>query len=144
MKNKFKFCKNNFSLFLSILFFFQLILFNTNNITFAATTPSVTYTVSGDATVGNTIEIAVNISNITDLYGGSIDFLYDTNLLEVQSVTSGNILGTNKVNTPLGTNGKISGGQASFAISMQGNNLGVSSSGTLAIIKAKVLKEGTV
>jgi len=137
--------KNKFSLFLSILFLFQLIFFNKNNTAFAATTPSVSYTVTGETKVGNTIEIAVNVSNISDLYAGSIDFVYDTSLLEIQSITKGNIFDSNDVLTPIGTNGKIENGQASFAITMKGNKNGVSSdNGTLAIIKAKILKEGTI
>ncbi|GAA0753173.1 cohesin domain-containing protein [Clostridium sartagoforme] len=145
MKNKFNLYKNKISLFLSILFLFQVVLFNTNNTVFAATTPSVSYTVTGETRIGNTIEIAVNISNVTDLYGGSIDFVYDTSLLEIQSVTKGNIFGSNEVLTPLGANGKIESGQASFAVSMKGIKPGVTTNnGTLAIIKAKILKEGTV
>ncbi len=145
MKNKFNLYKNKISLFLSALFLFQVVLFNINNIVFAATTPSVSYTVTGETKIGNTIEISVNISNVTDLYGGSIDFVYDTSLLEIQSVTKGNIFGSNEVLTPLGANGKIATGQASFAISMKGIKPGVTTNnGTLAIIKAKILKEGTV
>ncbi|WP_328591943.1 triple tyrosine motif-containing protein [Clostridium tertium] len=95
--------------------------------------------------VGNIITIAVNVSNVTDLYGGSIDFVYDSKLIEVQSVTKGNIFASNEVLTPIGPNEKIENGQASFAISMKGNKPGINStSGTIAIIKAKVLKEGTV
>ena len=144
MKNKLKNFKNKFSLFLSFLFLFQLISFNSNNTAFAATTPSVSYTVTGETKIGNTIEIAVNISNVTDLYGGSIDFVYDTSLLEIQSVAKGNIFGSNTVLTPLGSNGKVENGQSSFSISLKGDKPGVNGSGTLAIIKAKVLKEGTV
>ena len=141
MKNKLKFLKSKFSIFLSFLFFFQLILFNTNNNVLAAITPSVSYTVTGETKVGNTIEIAVNISDVTDLYGGSIDFLYDTSLLEVQSVTKGNIFGSNTTSNIVN---KISNGQASFALHIIGDKPGVSNNGTLAIIKAKVLKEGVV
>ena len=144
MKNKLKNFKNKFSLFLSFLFLFQLILFNSNNTAFAVTTPSISYTVTGETKIGNTIEIAVNISNVTDLYGGSIDFIYDTSLLEIQSVTKGNIFGSNTVLTPLGSNGKVENGQASFALFLNGDKSGVNGSGTLAVIKAKVLKEGTV
>ena len=136
--------KNKLSLFLSVLLLFQLVIFNGNN-TFAATTPTISYSINGDATVGNTIDIVVNVSNISDLYGGSIDFLYDSSLLEVQSITKGNVLGSDNILTPLGSNGKISDGQASFAITLKGNTPGVSvSNGTLAVIKAKVLKAGTV
>ena len=144
MKNKLKNFKNKFSLFLSFLFLFQLILFNYNNTTLAVTTPSISYTVTGETKIGNTIEIAVNISNVTDLYGGSIDFIYDASLLEIQSVTKGNIFGSNTVLTPLGSNGKVENGQASFALFLNGDKSGVNGSGTLAVIKAKVLKEGTV
>ncbi|MGG7141907.1 cohesin domain-containing protein, partial [Clostridium nigeriense] len=145
MKSNIKFYKNKLSLFLSALFLIQLVLFNTNNIVFAATTPSVSYTVTGETKIGNTIEIAVNVSNISDLYAGSIDFVYDTNLLEIQSITKGNIFGNNEVLTPIGANGKIENGQASFAITMKGNKDGISSdNGTIAVIKAKILKEGTV
>ncbi len=63
----------------------------------------------------------------------------------MQSVTKGNIFASNEVLTPIGPNEKIENGQASFAISMKGNKPGINStSGTIAIIKAKVLKEGTV
>ncbi|MBS5951843.1 MAG: hypothetical protein KIC47_16295, partial [Clostridium sp.] len=144
MKNKLTNFKNKFSLFLSFLFLFQLILFNSNNTALAATMPSVSYNVTGDTKIGNTIGIAVDISNVTDLYGGSIDFVYDTSLLEIQSVTKGNIFGSNTVLTPLGSNGKVENGQASFSVSLKGDKPGVNSNGTLAIIKAKVLKEGTV
>ncbi|MDY4252026.1 cohesin domain-containing protein [Clostridium sp.] len=147
MKNKFKFFKSKFSILLSFLFFFQLILFNTNNIAFANTltsTPSISYTVNGETNVGNTIEIVINVLNVTDLYGGSVDFLYDPSILEVQSINNGNVFGSNSVLTPLGANGKINNGQASFAISLKGDKSGVNSNGTLAVIKAKVLKEGIV
>ena len=147
LKKKLKLFKNKFSILLSFLFLFQLILFNINNITFAdtlASTPTVSYTVNGETKVGNTIEIAINVSNVNDLYGGSIDFLYDPSILEVQSINNGNVFGSNSVLTPLGANGKINNGQASFAIALKGNKSGVNSNGTLAVIKAKVLKEGTV
>ena len=139
----FKKNKNKISLFLSALLLFQLVMFNRKNVS-ATTSPSVSYIVTGDTTVGNTINIAINISNVSDLYGGSIDFLYDTNLLEIQGISKGNILGSDAL-TPLGANGKVLDGQASFAITLKGNTPGVSTSnGTLAIIKAKVLKTGRV
>ena len=144
MKNNFKSYKSKISLFLSILIVFQLVIFNGNTIN-AATTTSISYTVSGNTTVGNTIEIAVNVSNVSDLYGGSIDFLYDTSLLEVQSISKGTVFGSNEILTPLGTSGKINNGQASFAITLKGNKAGITASnGTVAVIKAKVLKAGTV
>ncbi|MDU3351006.1 MAG: cohesin domain-containing protein [Clostridium sp.] len=125
MKNKFKYYKHKLSLFFSILFLFQLVLFNTDNTVFAATTSSVSYTITGEAKVGNIITIAVNVANVTNLYGRSIDFVYDSNLIVVQSVTKGNIFDSNEVLTPIGSNGKIKNRQASFAISMKGNKISI-------------------
>jgi hypothetical protein len=125
LKNKFKYYKHKLSLFFSILFLFQLVLFNTDNTVFAATTSSVSYTITGEAKVGNIITIAVNVANVTNLYGRSIDFVYDSNLIVVQSVTKGNIFDSNEVLTPIGSNGKIKNRQASFAISMKGNKISI-------------------
>ena len=104
----------------------------------------VSYTLVGNPYVGEVIDIVVNVENVTDFYGGSVDFLYDQTLIEVQSITKGDIFGAANTLTPLGEFGKIDNGQASFAITLQGNKPGVDSNGTLAIIKAKVLSKGTI
>ena len=144
MKNMMKSFKNKIALFLSALLIFQFVLLNGNN-AYAALNTGISYTVTGNTTVGNIISIAVNVSNVNDLYGGSIDFLYDPTLLQVQSITKGNVFNGKTVLTPLGENGKINNGKASFAITLKGNTVGVNAtSGTIAIIKAKILKAGTV
>ena len=134
---------NKIAKLLSILLMFQLIAFNAKPV-FAASNTIVSYTVTGTPEIGNTIEIAVNISNVKDLYGGSIDFIYDPNVLQVESITKGNIFGTSEVLTPIGENGKLSDGEASFALTLKGNKPGVYADGTIAVIKAKILKEGSV
>lgn len=139
MKNK---LRTRIVKFLAILLIFQLILSN-GKTSFAALNTTVTYTVTGTPKVGNTIEIAVNVSNIKDLYGGSIDFLYDPKILQVQSITKGNILGKSEVLTPIGENSKISEGQASFALILKGNKPRVSNNGTISIIKAGSVKLNT-
>ena len=144
MKNMMKSFKNKIALFLSALLIFQFVMLNGNN-AYAALNTGISYTVTGNATVGNIISIAINVSNVNDLYGGSIDFLYDPTLLQVQSITKGNVFNGKTVLTPLGENGKINNGKASFAITLKGNTVGVNAtSGTIAIIKAKILKAGTV
>ena len=144
MKNMMKSFKNKIALFLSALLMLQFVMLNGNDVQ-AALNTSISYSITGNTTVGSTIEISINASNVTDLYGGSIDFLYDPTLLQIQSITKGNIFGSKSVLTPLGENGQISNGKASFAITLKGNTAGVNvTSGTLAVIKAKVLKAGTV
>ena len=144
MKNKKNSFKSKIALFLSSLFILQFVMINTNNVN-ATVNTSISYTVSGDTKVGSTIEIAVHASNVKDLYGGSIDFLYDPSILQVESITKGDIFGSKTVLTPLGENGQVGNGQASFAVTLKGNTSGIiETNGTIAIIKAKVLKAGTV
>ncbi|MBB6625666.1 cellulosome anchor protein, partial [Clostridium gasigenes] len=142
MKLKIKLKLKTLSIILCFSMLFQL-LGTSFVITNAATIApaKVSYTINGEAKIGNTIDIAVNISNITNFYGGSVDFSYDTSLLEVQSITKGDIFGTNKVSEPVKS---VSNGLASIGLTLTGANSGVSTNGTIAIIKAKVLKEGTI
>ena len=144
MKNNMKSLRVKIALFLSTLLIIQFIMINENNAN-AALNTGISYSVTGNATVGNVISIAVNVSNVNDLYGGSIDFLYDPTLLQIQSISKGNVFGGKTTLTPLGENGQVNNGKASFAITLKGNTQGVNAtSGTIAIIKAKVLKAGTV
>ena len=92
--------------------------------------------------IGNTINIAINVSNINDFYGWSIDFDYDDELLEVLSITNGDIFNDNEILTPLGVSGKINKGNASYALTLKGNAINTSSNKTFVNIKAKVLKKG--
>ena len=144
MKNMMKSFKNKIALFLSALLMLQFVMLNGNN-AYAALNTGISYTVTGNTTVGNIISIAINVSNVNDLYGGSIDFLYDPTLLQVQSIAKGNVFNGKTILTPLGENGQINNGKASFAITLKGNTAGVNTTnGTIAVIKAKVLKAGTV
>ncbi|MDS0525617.1 cellulosome anchor protein [Clostridium sp. SHJSY1] len=111
------------------------------NKTYAATSNQISYSVAGAPTVGNTIDIAINISSISNLYGASVDFLYDTSLIEVQSITVGNLF-ADKISSP--TVQKIEGGQANLAMTLSSSSDPISGSGTIATIKAKVLKAGTI
>ncbi len=136
-----KFSKNSkllFSIFITACFY---MFFSNSNIVSAATTPKVTYTISGNVTVGSTITITVNLSEVTNFYGGSIDFKYDPSVLKIESITKGTIWGSNTVIMPT-TNS--SSGQANLAMSLTGNNNGISGKGSLAIIEAKVLKPGEI
>lgn len=127
------------------LMIFQLIPLNWIY-SYAATYASVSYSIQGEPKVGQTIEISVDVSNIQNLYGASVDFVFDPTLLQVESITKGSIFGSKSSLTPLGENGEISleSGQASFVSILNGNQQGVSNNGSIAIIKCRVLKEGNI
>ena len=107
----------------------------------AETTPKITYTVTGEATVGKQITINLNVSNINGLYGGSWDFAYDPSILKVDEITSGELTSS----IPQTTTSNKSG-HAYFWFTKTGDTTGVSTTEakSIAKIKATVLKEGTV
>ncbi|MGL4109956.1 cohesin domain-containing protein, partial [Clostridium sp. LP20] len=102
--------------------------------TSAATSPHVSYSVTGDAREGNSVKIFVNISNISGIYAGSLDFIYDSNILQIEDISIGNLF---KNAEPTVENS--SEGQASIAISLKGDSPPINGSGDLATISAKVL-----
>ena len=107
----------------------------------AEPTPKVTYTVTGETTVGKQITINLNVSNINGLYGGSWDFAYDPNVIRIDEITSGELISS----IPQTTTSNKSG-HAYFWFSKTGDTTGVSTTEakSIAKIKATVLKEGTV
>ncbi|WP_243129592.1 cohesin domain-containing protein, partial [Clostridium sp. HBUAS56017] len=108
---------------------------------FMATTSSISYGVTGSPTVGSTIDIAVNISSVSNLYGASVDFLYDTSLLQIESISKGSLLSSAEVKTIQTT--PVTG-QANIAMSLTGSATPISGSGSIAVIRAKILKAGTI
>ena len=107
----------------------------------AEPTPKVTYTVTGEATVGKQITINLNVSNISGLYGGSWDFAYDPSILKIDEITSGELTSS----IPQITTSNKSG-HAYFWFTKTGSTTGVSTTEakSIAKIKATVLKEGSV
>ncbi|MGG7178103.1 NBR1-Ig-like domain-containing protein [Clostridium paraputrificum] len=102
-----------------------------------AAAPKVTYTLPSSAKVGDIIDIGVNVSGGSNLYGGAVDFSYDPSLIQVNSVDIGTLFDGKDATVQTSTPGK-----ESIGISLTGTTPGVSKTGTLATIKAKVLKEG--
>ena len=139
---KFKLLNNlkKISLMLCFTMLFQMAGLNFVK-THAAENAKLTYSIKGETKIGNTVDILVNISNISNLYGGSIDFLYDPSLLNIQSIETGSIFGSEKIQTPVK---KIANGQANLVFTLTGIKDGVKGNGTIAVIKAKILKAGAI
>ncbi|WP_243244483.1 cohesin domain-containing protein, partial [Clostridium paraputrificum] len=103
--------------------------------------PRITYTVTGEATIGKQITISLNVSNISGLYGGSWDFAYDPNIIKIDEITAGDLISS----IPQTTTSNKSG-HAYFWFTKTGDTTGVSTTEakSIAKIKATVLKEGTI
>ncbi|MDS0526646.1 NBR1-Ig-like domain-containing protein [Clostridium sp. SHJSY1] len=107
----------------------------------ASASPAISYDVTGSPTVGSIIYININVSSASNLYGAGVDFVYDTSLIEVQDVSTGNLFSSRKVEP---TKCKKGNGQVCIATTLTGSDTPISGSGSIAIIKAKILKAGTI
>lgn len=128
---------------LFICFFMFLQFFTPPNIVKAASGPTISYSFSSSrVTAGQTFDIIVNLSNATNLYGASLDFKYDPSLIQVVSVTKGNLLPNPFFSVP--TNNTVSGELSMLSTLVGSNAAPVSGSDSLFRITVKSLKVGTV
>lgn len=110
---------------------------------YASNTPQISYSIDGDKIVGSTISISVNVTNGANIYGGSLDLLFDSSILEIQSVKMGTLFNKD-LKAPLISDTKVPG-KTSIVVTLTGANKKLSTSGgSLAVITAKVKKTGTL
>lgn len=128
---------------ISILVMIFIILFTSK--AFAANEPTVEVKVNGEVKKGNTIEINVDISNINRFYAASIEYVYDKEILQVESITSGELIkkeGLNKME--FGGDVKKSPNKIDYYFTCTGKVEGFSGGGRFITIKAKVIKDGSL
>ena len=154
MKNINKNCKKYFYILFTLLFFTSVFTLTgiskeeaaateTSTATYSSATPQISYSVTGNKTVGSTITIAVNVTNGANIYGGSLDLLFDSNMLEITSAQMGSLF-QKDLKAPL-INDTKTPGRTSVVITLSGANKKLSvTNGSLVIINAKVKKEGTL
>jgi len=109
----------------------------------AASTATITYSFSKENIApGDTFDINVNISNVEDLYGASIDFKFDPTLFSIEEILPGSAWNGEAQFYGI-LEDEISTGYFSNYTALGGARSGLNKSGTLFVIKAKALKEGT-
>lgn len=109
----------------------------------AASTATITYSFSKENIApGDTFDINVNISNVEDLYGASIDFKFDPTLFSIEEILPGSAWNGEAQFYGI-LEDEISTGYFSYYTALGGARSGLNKSGTLFVIKAKALKEGT-
>ena len=154
MKNINENCKKYFYILFTLLFFTSVFTLTgiskeeaaateTSTATYSSATPQISYSVTGNKTVGSTITIAVNVTNGANIYGGSLDLLFDSNMLEITSAKMGSLF-EKDLKAPL-INDTKTPGRTSIVVTLSGANKKLSvTNGSLVIINAKVKKEGTL
>jgi hypothetical protein len=112
---------------------------------FAASDASVEVKVSGDVKKGSNIEILVDVKSVDNLYAASIDFTYNTNQLEVESIKPTEYI-TKNIDNIMELGGEVdkNGDTASYSFTFLGDVDGLMGSGTLVKINANVLNNDKV
>lgn len=98
--------------------------------------------ISGQIKQGESIEIFINVKDVEKLYAASVDFIYDTELLKVNTISSSEFIGkySNDI-MELGGETDKNGNTAAYSFTFLGDKKGLSGSGTLVTISATVLKD---
>ena len=91
--------------------------------------------------VGEIVDIPIMVSNVSNLYSGSVDLQYNSEMIEIIEFSKGTINEEDDYNVFVN---RIENDNASFAFSLLGKKLGKSGSGTIANIKIKAKKEGII
>lgn len=125
---------------LSIMFFFCIM-----PIPALAESAAVEVKISGQVKRGESIEIFINVKDVEKLYAASVDFIYDTELLKVNTISSSEFIGKYLNNImELGGETDKNGNTATYSFTFLGDNKGISGSGTLVKISATVLKDDSL
>ena len=107
-----------------------------------ADSASVVIKVNGEVKKGSTIEILVDVKSVDKLYAASVDFVYDTTQLKVESINASEFI-TKHLNDIMELGGETdkNGNTATYSFTFLGDKEGIKESGTLVTIKAQVLND---
>lgn len=107
---------------------------------FAESNASVEIKVIGEIKKGSNIEILIDVKNVDNLYAASIDFIYDTKQLKVESIKPTEYI-TKNIDNIMELGGEVdkNGNTATYSFTFLGDVDGLKGSGTLVKINAKVL-----
>lgn len=116
-----------------------LLLFNVN--AQAAAIPEVEIKVQGNIEKGQIIDIFINIKNIERFYAGSLSYLYDRDVMKIQSIEGGELIKGNGLSI-LEFGGEVNNptGKIDYQFTCTGQVEGFKGSGIYVKIKAEILE----
>lgn len=108
-----------------------------------ASTTSVEINLDGDIKKGQEINILINMKGLENLYAASVNFNYDKSVLNIVSITAGDSI-KKYADEIMEIGGEVdtTNNKTSYSFTFLGDKEGINGDGTLAIIKAEVLKDG--
>ncbi|WP_163195299.1 cell wall-binding repeat-containing protein [Clostridium thermarum] len=116
-----------------------------STISVQASSTTISYSIDKDSlSTGTYFDISVNIKNVSNLYGATLDFKYDPTLLNIVGIEKGTIFNNQDVNSAILVDNR-STGYISFSALLKGNRTGLTSTAsTLFVIKAQALRSGSM
>lgn len=110
-----------------------------------ASTTSVEVNVDGNIKKGEEINILINMKGLKNLYAASVNFTYDKNVLNIVDITAGDSIKKHEDEImEIGGEVDTTNNKTSYSFTFLGDKEGINGDGTLAIIKAEVLKDGNL
>lgn len=117
-----------------------VLLFSIN--VYATTKAEVSFKVNSEFKEGNTVDLIIDVKDVDRLYGGQMDFLYNSEYIKINSIEKGEIFKTIEDEPFDGVETDKGGGHAQIFFSFMGDNYGLKGSGELIKINLTVLKDG--
>ncbi|MGG7141902.1 cohesin domain-containing protein [Clostridium nigeriense] len=110
-----------------------------------ASTTSVEVNVDGNIKKGEEINILINMKGLESLYAASVNFTYDKSILNIVDISAGDYI-KKYADEIMEMGGEVdtSNNKTSYSFTFLGDKEGINGDGTLAIIKAEVLKDGNL
>lgn len=99
--------------------------------------------VKGSVKKGESIDILVNVKDVEKFYAASVDFVYDTELLKIESISATDFI--TKYSSDImefGGETDKNGNTASYSFTFLGEKDGISGTGSMVSIKATVISDG--
>ncbi|MBU3108893.1 cohesin domain-containing protein [Clostridium gasigenes] len=120
-----------------------IIIFSTT--AFAASEPTVSFTVDGKVKKGEKITINIMAKDVSNLYALSADYIYNPEFIKVNSIEGDSLIKDSKYNL-MEPGGQVDkdGNRANYQMTFTGKVNGVSGSGAIVKIEAEVLKDFTI
>lgn len=110
-----------------------------------ASVTTVEVNVDGKVKKGEEINILVNMKGLESLYAASVNFTYDNSFLNIVDIIAGDsIKSYGDEIMEIGGEVDTSNNKTSYSFTFLGDKEGINGDATLAIIKAKVLKDGSL
>lgn len=108
-----------------------------------ASDATVNIDVKGSVKKGESIDILVNVKDVERFYAASVDFVYDTELLKIESISATDFITKYSSDImELGGETDKNGNTASYSFTFLGKKDGISGTGSMVSIKATVISDG--